>query len=171
MVDAADLKSAVRKDVPVRVRPWAPVQAMRAIAPESVTGIVNRESGYSRTSAGRGAAVDHDLVEFSLSAPRISQVTLLEHFTVVANHLSYIDRIVPTVFGAHIVNVASKFLAVRRFPQPGATGEIVIGRGVDPDLSILNVARYVRPICLPPVDLLGCSRQAIVAPLFATFAA
>ena len=24
LVDAADLKSAVRKDVPVRVRPWAP---------------------------------------------------------------------------------------------------------------------------------------------------
>ena len=152
MVDAADLKSAVRKDVPVRVRPWAPVQAMRAAAPESISAIVNRELGYSRASAGRGAAVDHDRVEFSLSARRISQVALLEHFTVVANHLGYIDRIVSAVFGANIVNVASKFLAVRRFPQPGATGEIVIGRGVDPDFSILNVARYVRSVCFPPVD-------------------
>jgi hypothetical protein len=28
LVDAADLKSAVRKDVPVRVRPWAPIKTI-----------------------------------------------------------------------------------------------------------------------------------------------
>ena len=31
LVDAADLKSAVRKDVPVRVRPWAPKRTLGAV--------------------------------------------------------------------------------------------------------------------------------------------
>lgn len=57
-------------------------------------------------------AVDHYHIQLSLSAPQIDKVTLLEHLTVVANHLGNVDRIVPTVFGTDVIDFAIVFLAV-----------------------------------------------------------
>lgn len=88
-----------------------------------------------------------------MSVPKINKVTMLKHLTVVANHLSDIDRIVPAVFGADVIDIAAELPAVRRLPQPGTTSEILIGCGVNPELLILDVARYVRSVCLPPIDL------------------
>jgi len=68
---------------------------------------------YLTPSAGGWSAVDHDFVQFLLRALEIHKVVSLEHFTVVANHLRDVDRIVPAVFGTVVINVASVFIAGR----------------------------------------------------------
>lgn len=42
----------------------------------------------------------------------MQQVTPLKHFTVVANHLFDVDRIVPTIFRTVVIDIAGKFLTV-----------------------------------------------------------
>ena len=71
-------------------------------------------TGRLRPFAGRWPAIDHDRIQLLLGAIQILKVTLLEHLTVVANHLCNVDRIVPTVFRTVVVNIAREFLAVRR---------------------------------------------------------
>ena len=67
---------------------------------------------------------------------------MLEHFTVVANHLSDVDRIVPTVFRAIIIDFTDKSLTVRRLLQPGALSKIFtrsgINHGVNGDFTELK---------------------------------
>ena len=63
---------------------------------------------WSSGAAGRWPTVNHDFVESCLSASQIIKVTFLEHFTIVANHLSDIGRIVPAVFWADIIDVAAE---------------------------------------------------------------
>jgi len=106
----------------------------------------------SGLSASWRSAVDHYYVQLFLSASWINKVTLLEHFAVVANHLSDIDRIVPTVFRAVVIDIAREFLAVWRLLQPGTTSKIFTGFGIDPDFLILDVARDIGSVGFPPVD-------------------
>ena len=94
----------------------------------------------------------------------------LEHFAVVANHLSDVDRIVPAVFWALVIDVAGEFLAIRRHLQPGATSKILAGCGIDPYFSALDVASNIGSVSLPPVNLFRRRSQATVAGLLTTLA-
>ena len=57
-------------------------------------------------SANRRPAVDHHLVQVLLRAFPVNQVAPLQHFTVVADHLRDVDRIVSAVFGTIFIDVA-----------------------------------------------------------------
>ena len=111
-----------------------------------------RSGGRSGSSPCWRPAVDQYFVQFSLSASWINKVTLLKHFTVVANHLSDVDRIVPAVLRTVVIDIAGKFLAVRRLLQPGTVSEILTGCGINPDFFTLDVASDIRSVGFPPVD-------------------
>ena len=87
---------------------------------------------------------------------RIDEVTRLEHFTRIANHLFDIDRVVLTVVRTVVIDGANIRLLVGYFFQPWASCQRIAGDRAYPDLAIANILEYVRTMVFPPVDLVAC---------------
>lgn len=123
----------------------------------------------SQTS--RRPAVNHYRVQFLLRLFQVQKVAPLEHFTVITHHLCDVDWIVTTVFRAVLVDFTKERPAMGRLMQPGASRKIVASRGVNPDPPTVNVAKNIRPMIFPPVDLFRRGRQAAIARCLTAFAA
>ena len=82
------------------------------------------------------------------------KVAALEHFTAIANHLGNINRIVATVFGAVVVDIARELLAVWRLSQPRTPRKIFTGCRIDPDFLALDITKNVGSMVFPPVDFI-----------------
>ncbi len=101
-------------------------------------------------------------VECALYAPQILQILGFKHLAPVANHVGDKHRIITAVLRPICVDRAVIARAARFGAQPGTVCEPSARVRVTPDLAIADVARYVRAMRVPGIDLFARSGQTAV---------
>ena len=101
----------------------------------------------------RRAAVSHKIVQCLLCLCRVGKIPGLQHLAFVSYHLIDVDGVDFAVVRTIKIDAADILVLVRQFSQPGASHYLFSGDRVYPDFSAADIARNVRPVIFPPVNL------------------
>ena len=94
---------------------------------------------------------------------RIAEVAWLQHLALVPDHLIDIDRIILAVVGTVEIDATDIFVLVRKFAQPGTSGQLFSSVRAYPYLAVADVTSDIRSVRLPPLNLVGSGREPAAA--------
>ena len=124
-----------------------------------------------KTLLERRPAIGHEIIQNFLRPLWINQVPRLEHLTFVRYHLIDCYRVELAVVGAIVVNIADIFILIGQLAQPRATLQLFTSVGVDPDISICDIAVYIGPVNFPVLYFTCRCRQTAIAVVNTAFSA